>query len=264
MMVLMGILNSCARRLAVYLVVGNSGAQIDPAGRAWAFNFSRAPGRSDGRAASPTRLKGTIRTTAEGWKTSRPPPYSAPRTLPGRRPPRLCQGKPRARARAMRSFLADFAGLRSAWRKGSASAGDPEKADRGERFEIDRDKPEGAGPSPAPPRSRGRTFKAAAAYLGAHAAARGLRNPRDARARIRSNVQEAKKPGGEHEGAERHDQPFVQAEAEKPSPDDGPCFIFRAPAAEGPPMPLAVLAQAGARSAGRLSRSTTRWRWRRD
>ena len=221
-MVLMGI-SIPALALAVYLVVGNPGA-IDP--QATHGLTARQVEAMVERLA--TRLKDHP-DDAEGWK------------LLGRsygalgRFQEAAHAYAKAAARAPRDaqLLADFADALG-MAQGQRLAGDPEKL-IARALEIDRDNLKALALAGTAAFER-KDFKAAAAYwermLPLVAA-----ESEDARA-IRSNVQEAKSLAGSAKVLKGTISLSPKLK-QKASPDDA-VFIF-ARAAEGPPMPLAVL-----------------------
>jgi len=209
--------------LAVYLVVGNPGA-IDPQA-AHGITARQVEAMVERLA---TRLKDNP-DDAEGWK------------LLGRsyvvlgRFQEAAQAYAKAAARAPRDaqLLADFADALG-MAQGQRLAGDPEKL-IARALEIDPGNLKALALAGAAAFER-KDFKAAAAYwermLPLVAA-----DSEDARA-IRSNVQEARSLAGSTK-ALKGTISLSSRLKEKASPDDA-VFIF-ARAAEGPPMPLAVL-----------------------
>src|SRR5205807_8962581 len=222
MMVLTGI-SIPALALAVYLVVGNPGA-IDPQA-AHGFTARQVEAMVERLA---TRLKDHP-DDAEGWK------------LLGRSYSVLGRFQEAAHAYAMAAaraprdaqLLADFADALG-MAQGQRLAGDPEEL-IARALEIDRDNLKALALAGTAAFQR-KDFKAAAAYwermLPLVAA-----ESEDARA-IRSNVQEAKSLAGSTKVL-KGTISLSSRLKQKTSPDDA-VFIF-ARAAEGPPMPLAVL-----------------------
>ncbi|TMH93294.1 MAG: c-type cytochrome biogenesis protein CcmI, partial [Betaproteobacteria bacterium] len=222
MMVLTGI-SIPALALAVYLVVGNPGA-IDPQA-AHGFTARQVEAMVERLA---TRLKDHP-DDAEGWKL-----LGRSYSVLGRfQEAAHAYAKAAARAPRDAQLLADFADALG-MAQGQRLAGDPEKL-IARALEIDRDNLKALALAGTAAFER-KDFKAAAAYwermLPLVAA-----ESEDARA-IRSNMQEAKSLAGSTKVL-KGTISLSSKLKQKTSPDDA-VFIF-ARAAEGPPMPLAVL-----------------------
>jgi len=222
MMVLTGI-SIPALALAVYLLVGNPGA-IDPQA-AHGFTARQVEAMVERLA---TRLKDHP-DDAEGWKL-----LGRSYSVLGRfQEAAHAYAKAAARAPRDAQLLADFAHALG-MAQGQRLAGDPEKL-IARALEIDRDNLKALALAGTAAFER-KDFKAAAAYwermLPLVAA-----ESEDARA-IRSNVQEAKSLAGSTKVL-KGTISLSSKLKQKTSPDDA-VFIF-ARAAEGPPMPLAVL-----------------------